>query len=81
LFELTDLSAERLLGNEQTTSSAGEVEFLGDGHERTQVTQLDVHGVEPTLLAELAPDRGWSNNAALLLRQRVAVSPVRKPAS
>ena len=42
-LELPDLGAERLLGEVQALRGAGEVELLGDGGERTQVTQLHTH--------------------------------------
>ena len=45
LLELMDLLAEGLLGYEQPAGCLGEVEFFGDGHERSEMPQLDSHWV------------------------------------
>ena len=57
VLELADLGAERLLGEVQPSRRAGEVQLLGHGDERAQVTQLEARAHPGTHSSGRVP--GW----------------------
>ena len=64
VLELADLRAERLLRQVQPSRGAGEVQLLGHGDERAQVTQLEArahaHMMRDVEDARVAPTQGYS---------------------
>jgi hypothetical protein len=55
LLERADLPGKRRLGDMQRPRGAAEVQLLGDRHEVTHLSQVQVHGTLPPAPAALMP--------------------------